>query len=103
MADELHRALDWRNRAALQHLEVVLVLVAHEVIHAKVLAALLRDDLTEDLIARAPHVMNEVCLIKWQSEVMERVHLHARMDGFAVDDDAIHVKDKCCRLQSHSP
>ena len=79
------------------------MLVAHEVFHAQVLAALFCDDLAENLIARAPHVMDEVCFIKWQVEVMERVHLHARMDGLAVDDDAIHVKDKCCRLQSHSP
>ena len=103
MADKLYSAFNRLDRAALQHLEIVLVLVAHEILHLKIMAAFLRDDLAKNLIARPAHVVDEVRLLKRQTEVMECIHLHTRMNGLAVDDDAIHVKDKCCRLQVHSP
>ena len=100
--DELQAPRNRLERPADGKLQIMRMLVVHDLLHGYIRAMFFFQHVRKNIDARPPHILREIALVKRQSKMRKRLHLHAAVQRLAVNDDAVHVENKCFHRTSLS-
>ena len=80
----------------------MIMLILHQILRLNIGPLSLCQNLAEYRPTGPAHILHQILFIKRQIEMMKGIHLHPRMDWLTIDNNPVHIKNKCSGLMSQA-